>query len=180
MNQEIAAGSAMTMTMDRLLDDVQASIGLLPQVALLCTLALPCTLSPTVAAAGRPAISLIRAATETAARIEDHAERALAFGAVAQAVSATGQPPDALLASARDAAGKVEDDAALFSAQSTTAQVAVIVRRPEVARQIATSIADPVKRAWTRAAITQVMATTWQFGAVGAVAADMNDPAQRD
>ncbi|MGO8896082.1 MAG: trypsin-like peptidase domain-containing protein [Streptosporangiaceae bacterium] len=176
MNQAITGGPAGTI--GRLLDDVQESTantsGPLPQAALLCTL------SHAFAAAGRAAAGLIRTATEIAARIEDHAQRALALGAVAQAVFATGQPADALLASAIDAAWLVEDDAALFSAQSATAQVAVTVSRPEMALRIANSIGDPVKRAWVRAAITYVMASIWEFGAVGALALDMNDPAQRN
>jgi hypothetical protein len=174
MNQVIAAGQAGTI--GRLLDDAQASTadpsGPLSQVALLCTL------SSAGVVAGRPTSGLVRAATETAAGIEDHAQRALAFGAVAQAAAATGQPTDALLDRARSAAGQVET--ARWTVQSTTAQVAVTVGRPDLARQLAGLISDPVQRAWTRAAITQVMASIGDFGGVGVVAWEMNDPAQRD
>lgn len=176
MNQAIAAGPAETI--GRLLDDVQASMadpsGPLSQVAVLCTL------SSAVAAAGRPTAGLVRAATETAAGIEDHARRALAFGAVAQAAAATGQSTDALLDRARSAAGQVEDETARFTVQSTTAQVAVTLGRPDVARQMADLVSDPVQRAWARAAIAQVMASIWDFGGLGGLAWDMNDPAQRD
>lgn len=176
MNQAIAAAPAEKIS--RLLDDVQASTansaGPLPQAALLCTL------SHAVAAAGRPAGGLIRTATETAASIKDNAQRALALGAAAQAAAAAMQPADDLLASARDAAGRVEDDARLFIVQNTTAQVAATIRQPDVARQIAAGIGDPVQRAWARAAITHVMANDGQFDAVRVLAADMDDPAQRN